>query len=191
LFGSTQKFGVYVLHTISPISFSAVTIISDRVRLVPLSAQYSSVIFKEFTDEITRYMVPVTPSNIGEIDEFIHSSIKSMDSNVDLIFVILRIKSNEFLGVCGLHGKSTPDEPVLGIWLKKDAHGNHYGVESIKLLVEWARKNLIFRFLVYPCDKDNIPSRLIAEKLNGVIFRNNEVKSMSGRILNEVAYKIF
>lgn len=45
--------------------------------------------------------------------------------------------------------------------------------------------------MVYPCDKDNIPSRKIAEKLNGKIFRTGEAKGMSGKTLIEVAYKIF
>ena len=59
------------------------------------------------------------------------------------------------------------------------------------MLADWARQNIIFEHMVYPCDKDNIASRKIAESLNGTIFRTGEVKTMSGQRLNEIAYKIY
>lgn len=180
-----------MLQSRSPIRFSTVTIIGDRLRLVPISFQYADTIFEEFTDEITRLMIPATPTHIDQVYEFIRTSNKNMDHKADLIFAILDKNSDEFLGVCGLHGKQNRNEPILGIWLKKDAHGHRFGQEAITILADWARRNLIFQFMVYPCDRDNIPSRKIAEKLNGQLFRTGEVKSMSGRILNEVAYKIF
>ena len=57
-------------------------------------------------------------------------------------------------------------------------------------LADWARENIVLKHMVYPCDKENIPSRKIAESLNGSIVREGEVKSISGRILNEVVYNI-
>lgn len=174
----------------SPLKFSAVTITGSRVTLVPISPKYADSIFNEFTDEITRYMIPATPSSIEQVNAFIQSSIDSMNENSELILAILQRDSNEFLGVCGLHGKLNPDEPVLGIWLKKSAHGHKYGQEAIQVLVEWTRQNIIYKYLEYPCDQDNIASRKIAEKLNGVLFRTGQTKSMSGQRLNEVAYKI-
>ena len=178
------------MQTVSPLDFGSVTIVGDRVKLQPISAEYSEAIFKEFTDEITRYMVPATPSNIEQINTFIQSSIDNMHNNLDLTLVILKKNDKEFLGVCGLHGKSSPSEPVLGIWLKTSAHGRKYGQEAIRVLAEWARKNIIFNHMVYPCDKDNVASRKIAESLGGSIFRTRDVQSMSGRTLREIAYKI-
>lgn len=178
------------MQTRSIIRFPSVTINGERVQLVPISDQYAETIFKEFTDEITQLMVPSTPTHIDQIYEFIRTSNKHMNDNSDLTFAILDNSTDEFLGVCGLHGMLNPNEPNLGIWLKREAHGNRFGQEAIKILADWARENLIFDFMVYPCDRDNIPSRKVAEKLNGMIFRTGEVTSMSGRILNEVAYKI-
>lgn len=174
----------------NPLDFNSIIILGSRVKLVPISAEYSKIIFQEFTDEITRYMVPATPTKIEQINDFIQSSISNMNKNIDLTLAILNKTDGEFLGVCGLHGKLNPDEPILGIWLKRSAHGHKYGQEAIKVLADWARENVIFKHMVYPCDIDNIASRKIAENLDGSIFRTGEVKSMSGRILNEVAYKI-
>lgn len=157
---------------------------------MPISQEYLEVIFNEFTDEVTRYMVPATPSSKEEVNAFIQSSIRNMEENIDLTFVILKKNDHGFLGICGLHGKQDPDEPVLGIWLKKSAHGYKYGQEAIKVLTDWARQNIMFNYMVYPCDKDNIASRKIAENFNGSIFRTGEIRSMSGRMLNEIVYKI-
>ena len=174
------------MQTGTLLEFRCVTIPGSRVRLVPISPEYTEIIFSEFTDEITRYMVPATPSGIGEVGDFIRSSIGNMENNTDLTLAILKKDDGEFPGVCGLHGKSSPGEPVLGIWLKKSA----YGQEAIAVLADWARQNIVYEYMVYPCDRDNIASRRIAESLNGSLFRTGEVKSMSGRILHEIAYKI-
>lgn len=178
------------MQTGSPLDFNSVVITGDRVRLVPVSPEYSETIFQEFTDEITRYMVPATPANLQEVDDFIQASISNMSEKNELILAIVNNRNDEFLGICGLHGDPDPDEPVVGIWLKKSAHGHKYGQEAIKILAGWARQNIIFKHLVYPCDKDNIASRKIAESLNGTIFRKADIKSRSGRILHEIAYKI-
>lgn len=179
------------MQTRTSIQFRSVTIASERLTLTPISEHHAEVIFAEFTDRITQFMIPATPTHISQIHDFIHSSKLNMKNNVDLTFAILNKDTEEFLGVCGLHGESSAKEPILGIWLKESAHGNRFGQEAIKSLTDWARLNLIYDYLVYPCDKDNIPSRIIAEKLNGKIFRTGHVKSLSGKTLNEVAYKIF
>jgi RimJ/RimL family protein N-acetyltransferase len=104
--------------------------------------------------------------------------------------MIQRIENNEFLGICGLHIRAGPDTPELGIWLKKSAHGERLGREAIHCLVAWAKIHLDAAFLIYPVDRQNIPSRKIPESLGGVIFAEDKVKNMSGRILDEVIYRI-
>jgi len=180
----------YTMQVKSELNFKSIQIDGTRVQLVSITRKYSEIIFSEFTDEITRYMIPATPENIQEIDTFINTSLLKMDQGTDIILVILDRQTGEFLGVCGVHGQPNPDEPILGIWLKKSAHGNHYGQEAMSHLVGWLRDNISFIHLVYPCDKDNIASRKVAEQLGGVIFHEGQTKSMSGTVLNEVAYKI-
>ncbi len=113
-----------------------------------------------------------------------------MENKSDLVLVINDISTGEFLGVCGLHGKNNPKEPELGVWLKKSAHFQRYGREAIYYLVKWTQENIVLNYLTYPVDRDNIPSRKIAEYLGGEIFREEVKKSMSGAMLNEVSYKI-
>lgn len=178
------------METTKTIEFQTVKIEGERILLSPISAKYREYIFQEFTDEITRLMFPATPNEIGEIDSFVELSIDGMKNKTDLVLVITNIENDEFLGVCGLHGSKQPNEPELGIWLKKSAQSKHIGREAIKYLVIWVKENIAFNYLVYPVDKENIPSRKIAEFLGGKIFREEKKESMSGTVLNEVAYRI-
>jgi len=178
------------VQTKSKLDFNSLDIECERLLLISITQGYAEVIYREFTDEITRYMIPTTPKSIQETDSFIENSITNMEHGNEIILIILDNVTREFLGVCGLHGRSNPKEPMLGIWLKKNAHGNHYGQEAIKYFADWVRNNIEFCHMVYPCDKDNIASRKIAEHLGGVLFHEGQTKSMSGAVLNEVAYKI-
>jgi RimJ/RimL family protein N-acetyltransferase len=81
-----------------------------------------------------------------------------MEDRSDLTLAILEKDDAEFLGVCGLHGQFSPAESCLGIWLKKGAHGHRDGREAIVAGVGWARQNVIFNCLVYPCDKAISPA---------------------------------
>lgn len=188
----TNGVGKYeiILKTKTALKFSSTKILSERLQLVPISESYNEHIFRDFTDDITRYMFPATPSNIEQVNSFIQASQDGMDRQTDLVLVITLNDTGEFLGVCGLHEKENPEQPELGVWLKKAAHGSHYGREAICSLVEWARNNLSLSHMAYPVDRDNTPSRKIAEYLGGVIIHEGSKKSMSGTMLNEVVYKI-
>ncbi len=98
--------------------------------------------------------------------------------------------ANEFLGLCGLHLAAQFPEPELGIWLKKSAHGNGYGLEAIAGIKTWAEAHLAFERMIYPVDRKNRPSRKIAEALGGRIFLEQRVMSMAGIELDEVVYAI-
>ncbi len=48
---------------------------TERLKLIPISLEYKEVIFREFTDSITRYMFPQPPNDISETESFIKQSI--------------------------------------------------------------------------------------------------------------------
>ena len=94
------------------------------------------------------------------------------------------------MGICSLHSRGKPREPELGIWLKKAAHGNGYGLETITALKNWAEVNLEFDRLLYPVDRRNFPSRRIPERLGGKVVSQSKVISWGGAELDEVVYGI-
>jgi len=174
----------------SDLDFLSIEIAGERILLSPISLSASNDIYREFTNEITRYMFPSSPSDISQINSFIEMSVEGMNNQTDLVLKITNLESGDFLGVCGIHSKGNPRAPELGIWLKKSVHLNHYGREAISFLVKWAQENIVFNHLIYPVDRDNIPSIKVAEFLGGEIVGESAKESMSGTILNEITYKI-
>lgn len=107
-----------------------------------------------------------------------------------LVMAILETETGQFSGVCAIHGKEPGVTAELGIWLKKSSQGKKLGREAIMRLVQWARANLVLSGLVYPVDRDNIPSRKIAESLGGIVVAEGQRTSLSDTSLNEQVYRI-
>lgn len=161
---------------------------TPRLLLCSIDLSYRDRMFEEFTPEITRFMFPHRESPEAT-ESFIRDSIRTMGEGTNLQLVILKKDSKEFLGCAGLH-KLTSGTPELGIWLKKQAHGNGFGLEAITALTAWAREHLLFEYLRYPVDKDNTPSRKIPERLGGTIGRQYSYVNPAGTTLNIVEYCI-
>lgn len=162
---------------------------TNRLLLQPITMKYTAEVFREFTEEITTYLYARPPQVISETELFISQSLLEMQKGEKLTVVILKKDSQEFLGCSGIRHINSK-HPECGIWLKKSAHGNSYGLEAITGLKEWAEENLDYEYLIYPVDRVNLPSRRIPEKLGGQVFREFEHTNMSGRLLNIVEYKI-
>lgn len=167
-----------------------VEILTNRLWLRPISIKYKEDIFLEFTEEVTIYMCPRPAKDISETEAFINESIKELKNGVSLGLIILKRQSQEFLGCAGLHDIGRKD-PELGIWLKKVAHGNKYGLEAIAAIKYWADEKLKCEYLRYPVDRANIASRKIAEALGGKSVREFNQTNMSGNTLHIVEYRIY
>jgi len=168
----------------------SVELSTNRLLLQPISIKYTADIFMEFTKEITTYMHPRPAKDISETEAFINDSIANMKTGNNLISVVLKKNYEEFLGCAGIHGIEQ-QEPELGIWLKKAAHGNKYGLEAIGAIKHWADANLDYEYLRYPVDRVNIASRKIPEALSGKVVREYTKKNMSGNTLHIVEYRIY
>lgn len=170
--------------------FLAVRIKGERIILSPVSDEHAQDIFTEFTEDITRYMIPKPLSNLAHAYEFVDACRKNMKEGLELVLAITKVNSGEFLGICAIHGTDDPQVAELGVWIKKSAHEKKLGREAVRYLAEWGRKNLLLSYFIYPVDRDNIPSRKIVESLGGVVLEERVRKSMSGPTLNEIVYKI-
>lgn len=175
---------------IAALDFLATRIEGDRVILSPVSIEHAKDIFNEFTEDITHYMMPKPLGSIAQTYEFIETCRKNMKDGFEMVFAITKIDNGEFIGICAIHGNEDPQIPELGIWIKKSAHGKKLGREAICHLTKWAKDNLVFSYFIYPVDRNNIPSRKIAESLGGVVLSERVRESMSGATLDEIVYKI-
>lgn len=167
-----------------------VIIETRRLTLIPVSDKYVEDMTTHFTAEITQYMWPSAPKPKDEIAQHIILKRDEMVGCKELMMLILSKNDKDFLGICSIH-KANTETPELGIWLKKSAHGNKYGIESIAALKEWAETHLNYVYLKYPVDKKNISSRKIAESLGGKMEDEYLKQSESGSTLDEVEYRFY
>lgn len=164
---------------------------TERLLLRRVSANYVQDIYNNFTDEVTTFMYPSSPSNPKETAEWVSGSINKIENGTDFIFVILKKDTEEFLGGGGLHNIHTKT-PELGIWLKESAWGNKYGLEAMKSTISWARENLNSDYIVYPVDRRNVASRKIPEALGGETDNVvRECTTPTNKKLEIVEYRIY
>lgn len=90
----------------------------------------------------------------------------------------------ECLGVAGLHNLDDTF-PELGLWLEENAHDHGYGLEAVTALAEWATRTMGTSGFAYPAAVQNLPSRRIAEQLDG-----EDIKERKDLKYDSVVYRI-
>ena len=170
-------------------SYADVTIETDRLRLAATHERFAPEVFPNFTAEITTFMFPAPAKTIDETEDFLRSARAATAAGEELQVVVLHGQTGELLGHGGLHNLDSRS-PELGIWIKKSAHGNGYGMEAVAGLADWACANLKFDYLVCPVDRRNVPSRRIPEALGGVVAAEYTQTNASGNLLDLLEYRI-
>lgn len=171
-------------------NFLAVEIETERLKIVPMTMDYKMDCFREYTSEITTYMFHEPPKDPSMIEKVICTSLEEMKNGTNLPLVILKKDTGEFLGRVELNEPHTK-HPELGGWIKKSAHGHGYGREAMTAVKEWADANIEYEYIVYPADRDNIPSRKIPESLGGKVHASYDKETPSGKILHTMEYRIY
>jgi len=163
---------------------------TERLLLKSICLDYKEHIFKEFNSQVTTYMLPKPAETIKETVDFIESSMKSNSEGTNFQTVVVSKDTGEFLGCGGLHHIDTKT-PELGVWIKVSAHGHGYGKEVMHAIKKWADEHLNYEYLLYPVDKENIPSRKIPESMNGKIEKEYQETNLSGAVLHILEYRIY
>ena len=178
------------LYIIISISGGFMELITERLILRPITLEDASDMFAHFNAEVTKYMYPKPADDLSETIAYIESCLLKYEKKQEIVFIGRLKETNEFIGCFGLHG--TPSKtPELGVWTKMSSHGNHYGLEGMKAVADYAKKHLDYEYLVYPVDKRNIASRNIPETLKGIIRDTYLEKGLGGNDLNIIEYHIF
>ncbi len=170
-------------------NISDTIIVTERLKLLPLSARFEYDVFRFFTSDITAYMIPQPTCNIADTQAFIQSAIKARQEGTDLEYAITQVETGEFLGCIGLHESHT-STPELGLWLKKEAHGHKYGKEAILGIMEFASFHLDIDHFVYKADRRNIASRRIPESCGGIMVSRADITNTLGKPLYAIEYHI-
>ncbi len=162
-------------------------ITGEHVYLKVVTLDYLEDIFKEFNESIITYMYPGPSTEIQLTKEFIENSIKKAIEGIDYTYMILKKGTNEFIGCGGVHHLDK-DCPELGIWVKKSAHGNHYGLEAVTISYEYFKDQ--YESFSYPVDERNGASKRIPLSLGGKLIKRYDEYSLDGRLLHLEEYII-
>lgn len=173
-----------------PLDLTEVVIECPRVRLRPLRSEDAEGMFKEFTREITRYLIHQPTGRIEDNLAFIQGSNAGRSAGRDLVVLIADKNSGEFLGCGGIHSQARSMEPHLGIWIKKSAHGKGYGREAIAGVVQWAFGTFEIEAIRYDFDRANTASQKVVESLGGICVGEEATPHTDGGMLDTLIYHI-
>jgi len=158
---------------------SKLNIETDRLRLVPVNLGFVENIFLEYRDPVIKYMNYGAPENIEILKDRMKSRENEMKEGSQLFLVILLKETGEFLGCMALEDLKK-ENPEMGGWLKKSAHGHGYGREAAYAIKKWAEENIEYDHILWPCAIDNKSSCKLAESLGGKIHRKYEKTTVRG-----------
>ncbi|MBQ7501964.1 GNAT family N-acetyltransferase [bacterium] len=166
-------------------------IITERLILLPLGMEYCDDIYREFDEEVALYMVPraFSVQDRSAAEMFLKNCELANLNGTDLELAVLDKNTREFIGaaaVIKLHRRV----PEIGLWVKKSAWGRGYGLETVRALIDWTFAHKAYPYILYPVDRDNRPSCLIAEACGAKEDNDYMQKSESGRTLNVIEYHI-
>lgn len=162
---------------------------TKRLTLVPSSMEYCDDIYREFTSEVARYMIPQPSKDKQDTVKFLQECQQAFELATDLEVIILDSKNGEFLGCLGVLGLNRKT-PSLGLWLKKSAWGQGYGKEAVQAALNWLSSYRQYRYVLYPVDRDNTASRHLVESCGGILDNVYAEKNTLGCVLNVCEYHI-
>ena len=114
--------------------------------------------------EIPRWTRVPSPYTRAHAIDFVERSVWTWEQGTDAPFVILDVESRALLGAIGVHRFGGEDDgPEVGYWLERSARGRGNATRALRLVSEWACRELGVRLLLQ-ADVRNTASRRVAEK---------------------------
>lgn len=145
---------------------------TERLQRELLSMKYVQEIFKELTDEVTKYLRVPTPTKIEQEAEWITKSKETYQKWENINFIVTD-DAGDFIGTCGVMDLNT-STPELGLRLKESARGKGYGKEMIAGLINRLETHKKFDYIVYRAHVENVATNKIAERFGGELQLDEE-----------------
>jgi RimJ/RimL family protein N-acetyltransferase len=162
---------------------------SQRLSLKAFEAGDAKEVFEQVTPTVTRFTA-FDPSPSHEAFAVIWRTwLPKMEAGTDLWLVIRLESTGEFMGITGMQGVDSV-EPEAGVWIKKSAHGFAYGREAVLTMMVWAARQCGAQAFVWPAVEENLPSRRLAESLNGVVVNASRLRKSVDVEYGVIVYRI-
>ncbi|MDY0214716.1 MAG: GNAT family N-acetyltransferase [Bacilli bacterium] len=139
---------------------------------------------------VTKYM-EWGPNTYEDTKTFVKSVVRNHHNPARLNHdFIVSLKDGKVIGACSLNFQELDKAPSLGWVYHEDFWGQGYGTEVGYALLSYAFKTLKLRKVYATCDKENIGSKRIMEKIGMRFVEEKECssKKMGSRI--ELRYEL-
>jgi RimJ/RimL family protein N-acetyltransferase len=115
--------------------------------------------------EIPRWTRVPSPYTRAHAVDFVERSSRMWEQGTDAPFVITEATTGHLLGAIGVHRFGGEDGgPEVGYWLARDARGRGVATRALRLVADWACRELGVRLLLQ-ADVRNAASRRVAERV--------------------------
>lgn len=161
---------------------------TQRLRIVPFDMRYLEDYTAQFTEEITALQYPDPFPGTEEARAFLSEFLELMDAGEMLELMILT-REGRFLGSFEVFGWKG-DRAEIGLWLRKDAHGQGYGSEALGAVLEELRRQNRFTACLYEADRRNAASIALVRRFGGRETEVNRITTESGKELELITYEI-
>lgn len=100
--------------------------------------------------------------------EFIKNIAEGMKTGQSFENFIIEKWTHRLIGAVGLN---SPEEETMniGLWIRENEHGKWYATEAYDALIDWARKNVRYKYLKHSTNPENIASVKLALKFLGIL----------------------
>lgn len=144
---------------------------TDRCVIVPFSTDGIVDIKdlnKEFNKANKNLWITSALRDMEDESEFVKMKIISMGNNEIFENFIIQKESWELIGCIWLN---TPEEESVRIvlWIRDSEEGKWYGTEVYEAMLNWARTNTAYTFLIHTVHKENERSGRLALKYGGIL----------------------
>lgn len=162
---------------------------TERLVIQPFTHAYLEDYYQEFTDEITKYQYPDSFPDVETANQLVSGFVADMNRGEMLELVILT-RDGVFLGSLEVFGLRE-ETPEIGLWLKKSAHGQGYGYEALKAVIDSLNATKRYLYYLYEADVRNTPSIRLAQKFQCRKDGLEEITTESGKKLMLQTYRIY
>jgi RimJ/RimL family protein N-acetyltransferase len=161
--------------------------VAARLTFRPLRSGDEAITFPCIDDELTKYWIGWERAETIEKE---HTRLMSIVGRSPSAYFLAFGRNAKFVGMCGLIPE-LPDCMELGVdvWVSKENQKQGYGLEMVRSIVCWARKNTRKEYLIYSVTEGNTASLKIAEAL-GLIMLRQFVHTKRGVDKNVTDFKI-
>lgn len=152
---------------------SNINIKGNRITITPVKIEDSSIYFKEFNEEITKYQFAEPFKSLDEAKSLINNFIELRHENISEMLTITD-ELNNFIGSVEVYNLYS-EYPEVGIWICKEKRNRGYGKEALEIIKSHLIENNDIKGLIYEADIRNEPSLKLIQKLNSLKVEYNEV----------------